>query len=235
MVGNHGFWGATNSKGLISSPVVHGTPREPVEKRANLHALGEVTTSPFSTRQARKLLQSHGSRQPGSLYRAVGRLPIKLIRSIADFYARPSNPWRETRRAATRSALSAPRYFADLRFINYGTRALRHRTPSPPAGKALFEFDEEETDLAGVVTQAISRFFATEQVFAATTWRTPGKVLGFCVCAARRMDYGWTEEHSLEPYRTPRAAWRAILLGMTVASKDAIPPAILAGWGIWRP
>jgi hypothetical protein len=33
-------------------------------------------------------------------------------------------------------------------------------------GKAVLEFDKEETDLAGSVMQAISRFFATEQVFA---------------------------------------------------------------------
>jgi hypothetical protein len=33
-------------------------------------------------------------------------------------------------------------------------------------GKAVLEFDEEETHLAGFVMQAISRFFATEQVFA---------------------------------------------------------------------
>jgi hypothetical protein len=33
-------------------------------------------------------------------------------------------------------------------------------------GKAVLEFDKEETDLAGFVMQAISRFFATEQVFA---------------------------------------------------------------------
>jgi hypothetical protein len=42
----------------------------------------------------------------------------------------------------------------------------------PPAdviaadGKAVLEFEEAETDLAGFVMQAISRFFATEQVFA---------------------------------------------------------------------
>jgi hypothetical protein len=33
-------------------------------------------------------------------------------------------------------------------------------------GKAVLEFDEEEMHLAGFVMQAISRFFATEQVFA---------------------------------------------------------------------
>ena len=33
-------------------------------------------------------------------------------------------------------------------------------------GKTALEFDEEETNLAGFVMQAISRFFATEQVFA---------------------------------------------------------------------
>ena len=33
-------------------------------------------------------------------------------------------------------------------------------------GKAVLEFDEAETHLAGFVMQAISRFFATEQVFA---------------------------------------------------------------------
>ncbi len=33
-------------------------------------------------------------------------------------------------------------------------------------GKAVLEFDRDETDLAGFVMQAISRFFATEQVFA---------------------------------------------------------------------
>ena len=32
-------------------------------------------------------------------------------------------------------------------------------------GKAVLEFDEAETHLAGFVMQAISRFFATEQVF----------------------------------------------------------------------
>jgi hypothetical protein len=32
-------------------------------------------------------------------------------------------------------------------------------------GKTVLEFDEEETNLAGFVMQAISRFFATEQVF----------------------------------------------------------------------
>ena len=33
-------------------------------------------------------------------------------------------------------------------------------------GKAVLEFDKEETDLARFIMQAISRFFATEQVFA---------------------------------------------------------------------
>jgi hypothetical protein len=33
-------------------------------------------------------------------------------------------------------------------------------------GKSVLEFDEEETSLAGFLMQAISRFFATEQVFA---------------------------------------------------------------------
>ena len=32
-------------------------------------------------------------------------------------------------------------------------------------GKAVLEFDETETNLAGFVMQALSRFFATEQVF----------------------------------------------------------------------
>jgi hypothetical protein len=32
-------------------------------------------------------------------------------------------------------------------------------------GKAVLEFDKEETNLTGFVMQAISRFFATEQVF----------------------------------------------------------------------
>jgi len=34
------------------------------------------------------------------------------------------------------------------------------------AGKAVLEFDKEETDLAAFVMHAISRFSATEQVFA---------------------------------------------------------------------
>ncbi len=34
------------------------------------------------------------------------------------------------------------------------------------SGKAVAEFEQEETDLARFVMQAISRFFATEQVFA---------------------------------------------------------------------
>ena len=33
-------------------------------------------------------------------------------------------------------------------------------------GKAVLEFDEDEADLARFIMQAISRFFATEQVFA---------------------------------------------------------------------
>ena len=34
------------------------------------------------------------------------------------------------------------------------------------AGNAVLEFDKQETDLVDLVGQAISRFFATEQVFA---------------------------------------------------------------------
>jgi hypothetical protein len=44
-------------------------------------------------------------------------------------------------------------------------RASRHRTPSPPTARLYWILDEAQTHLPGFVMQAISRFFATEQVF----------------------------------------------------------------------
>src|ERR1700720_4837527 len=46
-------------------------------------------------------------------------------------------------------------------------------------GKAALEFDKDEKDLTRFIMQAISRFFATEQVFGIMIWRTLGPGLGF--------------------------------------------------------
>jgi len=46
-------------------------------------------------------------------------------------------------------------------------------------GKAVLEADEAETDLAGFVMRAISRFFATEQVFADQDLEDARKGAGF--------------------------------------------------------
>jgi hypothetical protein len=46
-------------------------------------------------------------------------------------------------------------------------------------GKAVLEFDKEEMDLARLVMQAVSRFFATEQVFADHDLEDARKGAGF--------------------------------------------------------
>jgi hypothetical protein len=46
-------------------------------------------------------------------------------------------------------------------------------------GEAVLEADEAETDLAGFVMRAISRFFATEQVFADQDLEDARKGAGF--------------------------------------------------------
>ncbi len=48
-------------------------------------------------------------------------------------------------------------------------------------GKAVLEFDKEEKDLARFVLQAISRFFATEQVFADSDLESARRGAGFLV------------------------------------------------------
>lgn len=46
-------------------------------------------------------------------------------------------------------------------------------------GKAVLEFDKDETDLARFIMRAVSRFFATEQVFADHDLKDAGTALGF--------------------------------------------------------
>ena len=57
-------------------------------------------------------------------------------------------------------------------------------------GKAVLEFDEAETHLAAFVMQAISRFFATEQVFADHDLEDARQAVGFLAVRCPTDDLG---------------------------------------------
>ena len=57
-------------------------------------------------------------------------------------------------------------------------------------GRAVLEFDEAETHLAGFVMQAISRFFATEQVFADHDLEDARQAVGFLAVRCPTDDLG---------------------------------------------
>jgi hypothetical protein len=66
-------------------------------------------------------------------------------------------------------------------------------------GKTVLDFDEKETDLARVIMQAISRFFATEQVFADQDLEDARKGAGFLAVLCRNDDQKNAAWSVLEP------------------------------------
>jgi hypothetical protein len=61
-----------------------------------------------------------------------------------------------------------------------------HRDVIVANGKALLEFDKDETGLARFIMRAISRFFETAQVFADHDLEDARHCAGFWLCAARQ-------------------------------------------------